>query len=147
MSLLSKTVGVALTVVIGAVFVAGVALSSFTMFECVNEPVDEVVSPDGSRKAVVFRSDCGATTDFSTQVSVLTAASDLGDSAGNVFAADTDHTAAPSAPGGGPAVEVRWEASQRLVVRHHPRARVFRAEPVVQSVAIRYEIASESPPR
>ncbi len=133
-----------MTLVVGAVFVAGVALSSFTLFECVTEPVDEVVSPDRSLKAVVFWRGCGATTDESMNVSVLDAASDLGDSGGNVFVADTDHGAALSAPGGGPAVEVQWETSQRLVVRHHPLARVFLAEPTVQSVAVRYVAASDT---
>ena len=106
---------------------------------CANEPLAEVRSPGGARKAVVFQRDCGATTGFSTQLSVLPADGELPDESGNVFVSDTDHGAAPSGPGGGPAVDVAWLGESRIVIRHHPRTRVFRAKPRIGAVEVRYE--------
>jgi hypothetical protein len=40
-------------------------------FMCGNYVVAEKISPDGRRKVVVFQRDCGATTGFSTQVSLF----------------------------------------------------------------------------
>lgn len=106
---------------------------------CANQPLAEVPSPGGARKVVVFQRDCGATTGFSTQASVLPADGELPDDGGNVFVANTDHGAAPSGPGGGPAVDAAWLAENRLLIRHHPRARVFRAERRIGAVEVRYE--------
>lgn len=106
---------------------------------CNNDIITEMPSPSGTRKAVVFQRDCGATTGFSTQVSVLPAREELPPDGGNVFVADDDHGQAPSGPGGGPAVEVVWLREERLLIRHHPLARVFRSEPSVGNVVVEYE--------
>jgi hypothetical protein len=58
--------------------------------------------------------------------------------AGNCFIADTDHGSAPSGPGGGPQVGVVWEGSTKLLITHHPHARVFRAQLQVEGIAVRY---------
>lgn len=92
---------------------------------CGNEVIAEVPSPDGKYKVVVFQRDCGATTGFSTQLSLLPSKRMLDDVPGNIFVADTNHGAAPSGPGGGPSVAVHWLGSDALEVVHHPRARIF----------------------
>jgi hypothetical protein len=38
---------------------------------CENEVFSDVPSPSGKEHAIVFQRDCGATTDFSFQVSIL----------------------------------------------------------------------------
>jgi len=53
--------------------------------DCRNEIQEEHVSPDGSIKLVVFSRDCGATTGFNTQVSVLPIDTALPDSPGNTL--------------------------------------------------------------
>lgn len=108
---------------------------------CGNDIVAELHSPDGLRKVVVFERDCGATTGFSTQVSVLSVNTPLPNQGGNLFVADTDHGAAPSGPGGGPGVKVVWESAQSVVLTHHPKARVFTAETEVEGVRARYVAA------
>ena len=106
---------------------------------CANELLAEVASPDGKWKAVVFQRGCGATTGFSTQVSLLPAASVMPNESGNAFRSDTNHGAAPSGPGGGPAVGVVWRSPIELAISHHPAARVFAAERSVGNVEVRYE--------
>jgi hypothetical protein len=118
----------------GAIAVYQLAASS-----CGNSVLAEAMSPDGKMKAVVFERDCGATTDFSTQVSVIRATSALGSSSGNIFSADTNHGAAPSGPGGGPMVSVRWLSPQMLLVARDAAARVFEAESKSGEVEVRYE--------
>jgi hypothetical protein len=55
---------------------------------CGNTVIREVLSPDHRIKAVVFQRDCGATTGFSTQVSLLSAQATLPNYSGNIFLTD-----------------------------------------------------------
>jgi hypothetical protein len=130
--------GLAVAVVIGA-GAAMVEAGRWSPGICGNDLLAEMPSPGGSRQAVVFQRACGATTGFSTQVSVLPAGEKLPNDGGNVFVADTDHGQAPSGPGGGPVVEVVWLHEDRLLIRHHRLARVFRSEARVGSVVVGYE--------
>jgi len=113
-------------------------LLSGTSELCGNSPLLEVPSPTGNLKAVVFERNCGATTGFSTQVSVLCAASSLPNEGGNLFVADTNHNAAPSGPGGGPLVQVVWVGPSAIRIWHHPLARVIRSEPSANGVRVEY---------
>lgn len=105
---------------------------------CANDVIAEKVSPDGALKALVFQRDCGATTGFSTQVSVVPADDSAPSGSGNVFIADRKHGAAPAGPGGGPWVALAWSTPRSLVVTHHPAARIFKAEAERDGVSILY---------
>ena len=87
--------------------------------------------------AVIFERSCGATTDFSTQVSVLPSG-DLPKTIGNVFVADADHGKAPRAPWGGPDVSVRWLAPNILELTYDSRARVFAQVPAIDGTTLVY---------
>lgn len=126
-------------IVIAVAAVVAVSMHGFGDSSCANEVLAEAPSPDGKLKAVVFQRDCGATTSFSTQVSVFAAESAVGNAAGNVFTSDTNHGAAPSGPGGGPVVRVDWRSPSVLVVSHDAAARVFVAESHVGEVKVNYE--------
>lgn len=132
----------ALLKVVGAVLLAcTLVVAGFWFFApdlCANEVIEESLSPDGTKKLVVFQRDCGATTGFSTQVSVLASSAPLGNKSGNLFISDTDHGRAPSGPGGGPSVSVVWENPRSVVLTHHPKARVFKAETQIAGVRVRY---------
>ena len=110
--------------------------------DCGNEILKEIRSPTGKLKAVVFQRDCGATTGFSTHVSVLPSEQQLPHEGGNVFAADTDHGKAPSGPGGGPIVDVSWTNETELLVRYDKRARASQNQPALAKVHVRYETFS-----
>lgn len=79
--------------VIGGVLllaVGGFALFIYFLFPsvddlCANDNLVEMVSPNGQLKAVTFRRDCGATTEYSTHVSILPTSRKLPNEAGNVF--------------------------------------------------------------
>ena len=106
---------------------------------CGNQVVARVPSPDGVHVAVVFVRDCGATTDYSTQVSLLDAHEAVPPERGNIFSADTDHGAAPGAAWGGPEVQIHWSGNSRLMLSYHRAARIFLRESSQSGVAIIYE--------
>ena len=107
-----------------AVPISVVLVAAYCSAGCKNQVLRDLAAPDGRRHAVVFARDCGATTDFSTHVSVLPAGR-AASGGGNVFVADADHGRAPAGPGGGPDVVVRWLDSHTLEVHYDHRARVF----------------------
>lgn len=92
---------------------------------CGNEVLQEIPSPDNKLKAVVFQRDCGATTGFSTQLTILKINEKLQNTRGDVFSADTDHGKVPSGPGGGPKIEVIWIGLHQLQVKYPQKARVY----------------------
>ncbi len=92
---------------------------------CANEVLQEIPSPDNKLKAVVFQRDCGATTGFSTQMTILKTDEKLQNTSGDVFSADTDHGKVPSGPGGGPKIEVIWIGVHQLQVKYPQKARIY----------------------
>jgi hypothetical protein len=110
---------------------------------CANEILETVLSPDGNWQAVIFRRDCGATTGYSTQVSIISAKAKLPNKGGNVFVADTDHGKAPEQESGGPKVKAEWLDNKNIRISHHTDARVFLAEKKQSGVLINYEKQQE----
>ncbi len=76
------------------VLVVGVPLTIAGLFiyatsdMCGNEVYSQVLSPDGEHKAVVFQRDCGATTGFSTQISIVGSSDELKNESGNIYVID-----------------------------------------------------------
>ena len=105
---------------------------------CVNQVITEYPSPSGDVRLIVFERSCGATTDFSTQASLVPRTTDLPNDGGNVFIADTDHGAVPTASWGGPDLGVAWLSDNRLELSHHCLARIFLASNTWQSIQIEY---------
>ena len=102
---------------------------------CANEVITRIASPDARYDVVTFQRACGATTGFSTHVSVLRSGDSVpADSGGNVLVADTDHGKAPVGPSGGPRVEVRWSGRDTLEIRLDHRARILHSVDSIASI-------------
>jgi len=126
---------------VGLASVVGVAYLGVTSLGsgmCGNKEVRTSDSPDHREKVVVFERDCGATTDFSTQVVILPAGEKLGGRSGNVFVVDSDHGRAAAAPGGGPWVEAQWVSPDSILIRFDAAARIFQRSAVVGRVKVAY---------
>jgi hypothetical protein len=82
----------------------------------------------------VFERSCGATTPFSTHVSVLDRAEALPHTAGNIFDADGNHRTINEVK-----VTVQWLSPKELVLRYPARAKVFSKMTEVHGVAIVYQ--------
>jgi len=134
---------ITITAVVAAaiVLVGGYMMILNRAFEnmCGNEILAESISPDRTKKLVVFQRSCGATTSFSTQASLLSPDVKLADEIGNVFIADTDHGIAPSGAGGGPELRFQWAGPKDLLLQHHVTARVFKAERHLKDTDVKYE--------
>jgi hypothetical protein len=123
-----------------SLFNAGISLAGFSILlvacadPCENRVLSEFPGRMGNRAAIVFERSCGATTGFSTHVSVANEFGQLGKSPGNVFVADSDHGAVKKM-----IVTVRWVAPDRIVVRYPAQARVFKKQAEVNGVNVAYE--------
>jgi len=112
-------------------------LSAGCVDPCANTEVARTPSPDGEMEAVLFERNCGATTDFTTQISIGKAGA-ASRGSGTVFIADAGHGAAPAAAWKGPWAEASW-TDGGLLIRYDARARVFRHETEVEGVRITYQ--------
>jgi hypothetical protein len=95
--------------------------------DCSNEVSTEAISPDGTQKIVLFSRNCGATTGFNTQGSVLERTDALPDSGGSAFI--IDHGTA----------KVSWVDNTKIIVILEGDARVYKKEISVHGVSIEYQ--------
>jgi hypothetical protein len=102
---------------------------------CSNRIIDDIQSPNKQYHAVVFQRDCGATTSFSTQVSLLHASDDVS-GGGNVFITDSRNSTADATA----EVKVAWASNDRLIIRYPASSfRIFRQERNLYDIAITYK--------
>lgn len=104
---------------------------------CGNSLIRRADAPDGEHSAVMFQRDCGATTSFSTQLSIVRPGERVG--SGNTFRADDDHGAAFAGDWGGSWAEMRWLGPDHLLVRYAARSRVFAKKEQVAGVHVSYQ--------
>ncbi len=105
---------------------------------CANEVYAEVLSPDKTHRAVVFQRDCGATTGFSTHISVLGLGEELANESGNVFIADGQ----PAKE----AAEFRWLTNNELRIRRILDGSEYKAEQIagpLNKISVSYGTGSE----
>jgi hypothetical protein len=109
--------------------------------------VKEVHSSDGRHTAVLFERDCGATTGFSTQVSVFEDSIwPRATGGGNAFVADAGHRDLAPTSWGGPWADMRWLDESTLEIRYDARSRAFLVSDQVEDVRIR-AVAVSAPDR
>ncbi|QBG37146.1 DUF5412 family protein [Litorilituus sediminis] len=106
---------------------------------CENQVFAEQLSPNKTYKAVLFQRDCGATTGFSSQVSLLNADSTLANESGNIMVVDghPDNNA----------ITLTWSSNDELVISQARFSRQYKAEQTWGSfnkISIRYITASNS---
>lgn len=118
---------------------AAVMICSGCSDACQNSVASRSLSPDGKHVAVLFQRDCGATTGFSTQISVLDASGNPSGS-GNTFIADDDHGAARAGSWDGSWAETKWLSADRLLVRYAAKSRLFKQNQRVSDVSIIYQV-------
>ncbi|MEJ2055674.1 MAG: hypothetical protein P8X42_17305 [Calditrichaceae bacterium] len=94
-------------------------------------------------KIVVFQRDCGATTGFSTQASIIEKNGKLPNESGNIFIADTDHGKAPRGPGGGPELQVKIINGKLIRFSYHENARVFLKKKLFGEIKIEYKTTKQ----
>ncbi len=106
---------------------------------CQNTVASSNLSPNDTLAAVLFQRDCGATTGFSTQISILRP-DDKPTGGGNAFIADDDHGAARVGSWEGSWAEARWLAPDHLLIRYAAKSRLFKRRDSVAGVKITYQM-------
>ena len=106
---------------------------------CQNTVASRSLSPDGNHVAVLFQRDCGATTGFSTQISILDA-NGKPSGGGNAFVADDDHGAARVGDWEGSWAGITWLSSEHLLIRYAAKSRLFKQKERVSGVNITYQM-------
>ena len=91
----------------GVVLLIGGALMGINQAfpSCTNEILNEIPSPDGKLKAVVFRRSCASTDSVTTNVSIFGRAGKLPNQPGNTFIAQ-----------GVPPLNTRWTSPTELLI-------------------------------
>ncbi len=108
------------------------------------EVVGDVPSPNGKWDVVLMVRNAGATTDYSTQLSVVPAGGRLSREIalcrpGNVFIADGNHGAVAVTDRGFMHLDVVWQSANLVLITIPPSARVFKQERRFQSVLVNYD--------
>lgn len=93
---------------------------SFLGDMCGNQIYKEYLSPSKSLKAIIFQRDCGATTGFSTQISILDSDEELDNESGNIFVINGHpNNVAPI---------LNWKNNNKLNIQHSLTGDEFTAE-------------------
>jgi hypothetical protein len=119
-------------VIVACIAATVAACSSFS--PCENRVTHEAKS-SGTKRAVVFSRECGATTGFSSHLSILDAQQALPDEAGNA-----------AVLGGRDTIRgVRWADATTLVVEVVKGAEVFERKAQVAGVKVDYRVVEPVP--
>jgi Family of unknown function (DUF5412) len=107
---------------------------------CGNHLVQQSLSPNKNLKVIIFSVDCGATTGFSTQISVVNSDYILEkNEKGNVFIADDDHGKSKT---NGEIIDlnVKWVDNDNIIIEYDKNARVFKDKSSKKGVNITYKL-------
>ncbi|MFZ2451756.1 MAG: hypothetical protein WAW36_14665, partial [Methylovulum miyakonense] len=96
-----------------------------------NKIIQNALSPGNGFKAVLFSRDCGATTNFSTHISLIASDEELPNESGNVFIVDGDPKDLN--------IEINWLTPTDLVVRHAAGLTTHKKENRYRGITISYK--------
>lgn len=107
---------------------------------CGNEILESLNSPNGTKKVVVFVRNCGATTDWSTQASIIGIDDALSSNdTGNAMIIDPDYgKAKPLAIKGWAIIKAKWENPNLLNLHHSKDAAVYFQDEKIGNVEIKF---------
>lgn len=105
---------------------------------CENKLFDEKSNFQNNYKAILFVRNCGASTGFSKQLSIIEFDDKLNNDTGNIFISDNNHGNAKS-DSFGPIIEINWIDNKTLKVSYSKNIRVFKKEFIFKNIKIIYE--------
>lgn len=113
-------------ITIFVVFMAGkYVLDTLFGDMCGNDIVQKVPSPNGEKVAYIFTRDCGATTGFSPQLSILNKDDDFKNESGNTFRSDKDFS-------------IEWLDEKNLKVIYNKSSETYEMDKKVNGIKIEY---------
>lgn len=106
---------------------------------CGNEVIEEIKSPDKTLKAIIFIRDCGATTGYSTQLSILELEDRLGNETGNTLILSDKFGEGLSFDNGGAKVKAVWTSENSLTIYFDNKIEFTKKEEEIKDIEISYE--------
>lgn len=110
---------------------------------CGNQTIEEVQSPDKKYKAVVFTRDCGATTGYSTQLSIIETSEQLENETGNTFILSDKVGDGLTFDTGGARIEVNWTDENSLTVYFDSKTDFTKQETAIDNIKVSYELLTD----
>lgn len=92
---------------------------------CSNKIVQKLPSPNGDKMAYAFTRDCGATTGFSPQLSILDKDDKIQNKTGNTFRSNKDFT-------------IEWLDEKQLVVNYNKSSETYEMDKKVNGIKVVY---------
>jgi hypothetical protein len=123
---------------IGCAFLMSIVLVIVILFMyladdlCGNDVFSELWSPNKEYKAVIFQRNCGATTDFNTQISIIQSSDALGNDGGNVLIIK-GHPQDVSPV-------LLWNSNNELTINKAINGSEFKVEKMVGTINIKYGV-------
>jgi hypothetical protein len=106
---------------------------------CGNNISKEINSPDKKLKAVIFIRDCGATTGFSSQLSIIDFSDKLENESGNVLIiSDKEY-----GENGNADLNAEWNGVNELIIYFNLKAITFKKETEIDDIKITYKQLSK----
>ena len=106
---------------------------------CGNEIVEEIKSPDKRLKAIIFIRDCGATTGYSTQLSIIEDEDKLENGAGNTLILSDKFGDGLSFDNGGAKVKAVWTSENSMTIYFDNKIEFTKQEEEIEGIKITYE--------
>ncbi len=94
---------------------------------CGSDPLVSITSPNGKLRAVSYVYDCGATTGFSTQISVLDKKEPIS-SSGNILGTD-----------GKISISMVWESDEILTISNITKLKIYKQVRELDGITIKYQ--------
>ncbi|MCW3160158.1 DUF5412 family protein [Chryseobacterium oryctis] len=121
------------------VFIA-IIYSAFNFNDmCGTKLIKTEYSPDKKSKIIIFSQNCGAISDFSTQISIVDVDYKLKENdIGNIFSADSDHHKAKM---NGEIIELntKWKNNDTIEIEYAENSRIFKNEKEMNGIIIMYK--------
>ena len=94
---------------------------------CGNEVLQEIPSDNGEKVAYIFQRDCGATTGYSYELSILDKGEELPNKNGNTFLTEKEFT-------------MSWIGEKKIQVVHKEFADIYKKDKRVNGVRVEYVV-------
>jgi hypothetical protein len=105
--------------------------SACSVYDCKNQIFESIFSEKGDVKAVIFERNCGATTTYSTHISILDVERRLQNLPGNALIVEGK----PSDLG----LRLTWERENSLTIEIKSENQIYKKEDLVNGISVTYK--------
>ncbi|CAH2716551.1 hypothetical protein BACCIP111895_03738 [Neobacillus rhizosphaerae] len=120
-----KTILITIIVIFIVFMAGGLILDTVIGGACGNNILEKVSSPSGDQVAYVFVRDCGATTGYSPQLSILNKDENLENEGGNTFRSNNSFS-------------IEWLYEKNLKVIYDKSSKTYEMDKRVNGIKIKY---------